>query len=207
MSNETKDRIIKQALEMYMEHGVKSVRMDDIAQALHISKRTIYEIFGDKEELLYQSVVAHLEQMTIEMDKVGESAPNVLISVLKVSKYITQNSASTWRLRRSIRQYYPTIHERISTMDVKERHRIFRERLMTGVEQGLIKDNICVDMMISMVQFVCTAIVEHNNDFMIPEYLTREDAFCATQLTILRGVSTPKGIECIDNYLKDKGKI
>ncbi len=192
---------------MYINYGVKSVRMDDIAQELHISKRTIYEIFGDKEELLYQTVVAHIEQMTKDMDEVGSTAPNILISVLKVSKFITMNSEATWRLRRTISQYYPSIHERIKVLDVTERQRIFRERLMTGVEQGLIKDDIGVDLLISMIHYVCTAIVEHDDRFTIPQDMRRQDAFCAAQLTILRGVSTPKGVEIIDNFLDENGKI
>lgn len=188
---------------MYIEHGVKSVRMDDIAREMHISKRTIYEIFGDKEELLYQSVVSHLEELTVEMDKVGYQAPNILISILMVSKYLTDNSEKTWRLRRSLQQFYPKIHERIIELDSSERHRIFRERLMCGVEQGLIINSIGVDILISMVHYVCTAIVEHDNRFVIPEGLSREEAFRAAQITTLRGVSTPKGMEIIDKYLKD----
>ncbi|MFI3302213.1 MAG: TetR/AcrR family transcriptional regulator [Rikenellaceae bacterium] len=207
MSDNQRERIINRALSMYIDQGVKSVRMDDIARDLHISKRTIYEIFGDKEELLYQSIMAYIEKMTIEMDNVGEQAPNILISILMVSKYITQNSEKTWRLRRSLREYYPKIHERINAIDNKERLRIFRERLLTGVEQGLISSVMGVDILISIMHYVCTAIVEQDDRFVIPEGLTREQAFSSTQITILRGVSTPKGMEVIDEYLKENIKI
>ena len=56
-----KGRILEAALKAFAEQGVKAVKMDDVAQMLAISKRTIYEIFSDKEELLYQ-VVAHYDQ-------------------------------------------------------------------------------------------------------------------------------------------------
>ncbi|MFI3282291.1 MAG: TetR/AcrR family transcriptional regulator [Rikenellaceae bacterium] len=203
MSSDQRERIIKQALTMYMEQGVKSVRMDDIARQMHISKRTIYEIFGDKEELLYQSVVAHLEELTVEMDKVGYQAPNILVSILMVSRYITQSAELTWRLRRSLQQYYPAIHDRIKSLDTTERQRIFRERLMVGVEQGLISSAMGVDVLMSMMHYVSTAIAEHDIRFAIPEGLTREQAFRAAHITMLRGVSTPKGMEVIDEYLKE----
>ena len=48
-----KERIIEQAMHMFVSQGIKSVRMDDIAQQLGVSKRTLYELFGDKEGLLY----------------------------------------------------------------------------------------------------------------------------------------------------------
>ncbi len=208
MSNDQsqKERIIKHALEMYIEHGVKSVRMDDIAHEMHISKRTIYEIFGDKEELLYQSVVSHLEDLTVEMDKVGAQAPNVLISILMVSKYIIENNQKTWQLRRSLQKFYPAIYEKVNKLDNIERHRIFRERLMVGVEQGLIFNAMSVDLLISMIYYVSTAIVEHDNRFIIPEGFTREQAFRAAQITMMRGVSTPKGMEIIDKYLEETQK-
>ncbi len=188
---------------MYIDQGVKSVRMDDIARELHISKRTIYEIFGDKEELLFQSVVLHLQNLSIEMDRVGSQAPNILVSILMVSKYLTENAEKTWQLRRSLSQFYPAIYERINNFDREEHHRVFRQRLMTGVEQGLIINAIGVDILISMIHHVCTAIVEHDNRFVIPDSLTREESFRAAQIITLRGVSTPKGLAVIDEYLKE----
>ena len=51
-----RDIIIDRASKMFVSQGVKAVRMDDIAQELSVSKRTLYELFGDKEELLYHSI-------------------------------------------------------------------------------------------------------------------------------------------------------
>ena len=51
-----KERIIAQAMRMFVSQGIKSVRMDDIAQQLGVSKRTLYELFGDKESLLYREI-------------------------------------------------------------------------------------------------------------------------------------------------------
>ena len=47
-----KERIIEQAMQMFVAQGIRSVRMDDIAQQLGVSKRALYELFGDKEGLL-----------------------------------------------------------------------------------------------------------------------------------------------------------
>ncbi len=50
-------RVIKKASQEFIKKGIKSVRMDDIAALLTISKRTLYEIFNNKEELLYDCVI------------------------------------------------------------------------------------------------------------------------------------------------------
>ena len=44
-----RELIVEQAAKMFVNQGVKAVRMDDIAHELSISKRTLYELFGDKE--------------------------------------------------------------------------------------------------------------------------------------------------------------
>ena len=56
-----REKVIKRAAEMIAELGVKSLRVDDLASELGISKRTLYEMFSDKEELLYHSI-KHLFQ-------------------------------------------------------------------------------------------------------------------------------------------------
>lgn len=57
-----KERIIEQAMHMFVSQGIKSVRMDDIAQQLGVSKRTLYELFGDKEGLLYLAMDRYFEK-------------------------------------------------------------------------------------------------------------------------------------------------
>ena len=59
-----KERIIEQAMHMFVSQGIKSVRMDDIAQQLGVSKRTLYELFGDKEGLLYLAMDRYFEEET-----------------------------------------------------------------------------------------------------------------------------------------------
>ncbi|NTW32950.1 MAG: TetR/AcrR family transcriptional regulator, partial [Bacteroidetes bacterium] len=52
------EEIIKKVLELYMKFGIKSVSMDDAARELGISKKTLYQYFKDKDELV-KKVVAY----------------------------------------------------------------------------------------------------------------------------------------------------
>ena len=60
---ELKSRIIDYAMDEFFKPGIKAVKMDEISQGLHVSKRTVYEIFSDKEELLLAGLKARDEQM------------------------------------------------------------------------------------------------------------------------------------------------
>ena len=57
-----REKVVEHVSQMIMALGVKSVRMDDVAGSLGMSKRTLYEMFGDKEELLYQCMVHLMNQ-------------------------------------------------------------------------------------------------------------------------------------------------
>ena len=51
-----KDKILDTANSLFNERGVKAVKMDDISNSLSISKRTLYEIYDNKEDLLFECV-------------------------------------------------------------------------------------------------------------------------------------------------------
>ena len=60
---ELRDKIIAFAMPEFYKRGVKAVKMDEISVELHVSKRTVYEIFGDKEEMLIAGIKAKHEEM------------------------------------------------------------------------------------------------------------------------------------------------
>ena len=81
---ELKSRIIDYAMGEFYKRGVRAVKMDEISQGLHVSKRTVYEIFGDKEELL----LAGLKIKSLEMrEKLETYSCNVAHNVVDIIGY------------------------------------------------------------------------------------------------------------------------
>lgn len=78
-----KEHIVLAAAKSFAQKGVKTVRMDDIAAGLSISKRTLYELFHDKEDLLLDVMKLHREEMQEYMTQVASKAENVLEVLLK----------------------------------------------------------------------------------------------------------------------------
>jgi len=65
---EIKDRIKQKAHDMVMQFGIRSVSMDDIANALGMSKKTIYQYYADKDELVDAVVNDELTQTQHDCD-------------------------------------------------------------------------------------------------------------------------------------------
>ena len=64
--------ILKAAMKAFTEKGIRAVKMDDIAESLAISKRTMYEIYATKEELLYEGVKTFREDRRKKFMEMGK---------------------------------------------------------------------------------------------------------------------------------------
>ena len=81
---ELRERIIMTATEAFTLKGIKCITMDDIAAALGISKRTLYEVFADKESLLKECILHKQAERDKYLQAIYEQSNNVLEVILAV---------------------------------------------------------------------------------------------------------------------------
>ena len=81
-----RQKILETAMSLFVKHGIKKVKMDDVAAALTISKRTLYEVFTDKENLLLSGLKMSRERSEKRMSKIVEENDNVMEIIIKVFK-------------------------------------------------------------------------------------------------------------------------
>ena len=84
---EQRNRVIEMASQMFFEQGIRKVRMDDVAAALTMSKRTLYEMFADKEELLLECMKVNQEKKREYVAQLAATANNVLEIVFCLYQY------------------------------------------------------------------------------------------------------------------------
>src|SRR3982074_1681456 len=75
---EVKERILTKADELFMQYGIRSVSMDDIATQLGISKKTIYQYFADKDELVDAVVESDVKEMQLDCINCNEEAQDAI---------------------------------------------------------------------------------------------------------------------------------
>ena len=75
---EVRQRVIATASEAFLSHGIKSVTMDEIARTLSMSKRTLYQMFSDKEDLLLACFERRDQEKELEMQELMKHQSNVL---------------------------------------------------------------------------------------------------------------------------------
>ena len=87
---ELKEKILITAINLFHKHGIRSVKMDDIANELKISKRTLYEIYSNKEELLLEVVRRDKQREKRRMDEIGRTGSNVINIIIEICRFRLQ---------------------------------------------------------------------------------------------------------------------
>lgn len=197
-----REKIVDHVWQMIITMGIKAVRMDDVANVMGMSKRTLYEMFGDKEELLYESMIHHRQKLHSAIKAKAEACSNALEMVLtSFLEIFSRWDESEWRLMNNMKKFYPKIFDRVC--------KTFTEQGMSGLksvlgmcrEEGYLARNVDIEL-VAMVFFQTSGMLMREYNIMLPEGVTREDAYGCMAINFLRGVSSLKGIEMIDEILE-----
>ncbi len=195
-----REQIVERATDMFLQEGVKSVRMDDISSAMGISKRTLYETFDNKEQLLLECM-DHLQvrydNTFAELNKDAKNLIEELMSVIKMSEITIESSS---RFMNAINKFYPKIYDQHTNDRVVKGFAVMREKMEGGVEEGLILGSFNIDFAIH------TFAESITNTFSKPQIFTscgmnQHEAFRDLAIYFFRGLATEKGIKLIDEYI------
>lgn len=88
---DTKVKILKGTEELFMKYGVRSVTMDNVANHLGVSKKTLYQFFKDKDELVFSVTEAHIEKDREQLISIAKEAGNAVEELVKLSTCLRQN--------------------------------------------------------------------------------------------------------------------
>lgn len=188
-------RIIDVAGEEFRKHGIRSVRMDDLSSLLGISKRTLYEEFEDKEAVLTAVFDHQIRRMEAVYAKNREESANVLELVLRMFRISLTEYAQTNPKYFDDMQRYPKFKECFEEGKVKHMQNM-KVFLTQGMEQGIIRSDLNVELFVKVQQ-----LIEEKGLKELKELYGMYETFKATVLVPLRGISTEKGIQMIDDFM------
>ncbi len=197
-----KAHILQRVMEMFIAEGIRSVRMDDIAQRLGVSKRTLYEMFGDREGLVYEAMLGYVRQAQEEHEALVAGAHDVLEELFLVLEHMVDHSTEARHVTENLRKFYPSVWDKMSVWNMAYHREKMRERLQKGIAEGLFRDDVNVELAISILYATSTALMG-DSGIVIPDGMTEHDAFVQTLECFFRGISTPKGEALIERYRRE----
>jgi AcrR family transcriptional regulator len=195
---ELKERIIEEASHLFFQKGIKSVTMSDIACHLGISKRTLYENFRDKEDLLSICLAVQMEQTAAEMKNLIKTSENTIDAMMRIyAKQLNNVCEFNKSALYDLKKYHPRLYENIDSKQ-HENVSIFLPLFKRGIEQGLVRDDLNCEVLLWLLKAQFKMLMEN---FMPTDKFPIEQFFEAIILNFTRGIATKKGNDMIDERL------
>lgn len=194
---EQKDRILSYAIENFSRNGIRNVKMDDIASDLGISKRTLYQLFKDKENLLVECF-KYSEKRSAELySELTESTDNILELYTKWLKMrideirsINPQFFSDLNKYSRVQKYFRDV----SAMKSKEGLKFIN----MGIAQGLFRNDINYNVLLRISEITAESIMRNE---LYLEY-SYDDLFGSASIMSVRGICTKKGYDLLDQYIE-----
>jgi len=142
-----REKILNKATEMFLELGFKSVTMDDIAENLGISKKTIYTHFKTKSKLVEVCSMELFNCITGRIDEIIAEDHNPIQEILYIHKYILsrlreEKSSPQYQLKK----YYPNIEANMRNCKMDRMKETIVNNLNRGIDEGLYREDLIVDI-------------------------------------------------------------
>ena len=197
-----KEKVAQVAAVAFMQKGIKNVKMDDVAAELGISKRTLYELFSDKEELLLDVVKLHRKEMKNYMISVAEKAENVLEIIMSFYIRTTEDFQTTNILFFEEIKKYPQVTKFLEE-GRKENAVSAVAFYRKGVEQGIFREDVNYEIVQEMIHGQMDMLM-HND---IQKTYSMVEIFKTLVFMHLRGITTEKGLSIVDEFLEQMNEL
>ncbi len=194
---ELRKRVIEEASRAFGKYGIRNVHMDNLACAFSISKRTLYELFCDKEQLLLEVFVMHQQEMITYISEVASKAQNALEVIFafykrKLSELTELNPLFLRDLRK-----YPNVLAYIRERQ-KQNDAAALVHYQKGVEEGIFRDDINFDIINQAISMQFEMFVYSD----ITENYPLSEIYSEVTFLHMRGITTPKGMQMVDAFLQ-----
>ena len=201
-----KKKILKAAENLFMKYGVRSISMDDISRHLSVSKKTLYQHFEDKEDIVSMTCQAHIDSRVNQFLEITRTAKNAIDELAKISVCLKQNTEDTNpSLLFDLQKYHP----KAWSVWINHKTKFIRESVMRNLKQGIdegyyrpeLNVEIIASMRIELVQLPFDDNVFPASRFRIAEVQMHIfDHF-------VYGIVTDKGRKLYQKYKETSGKL
>lgn len=194
-----KERILTEADELFCKFGVKRITMDDIAKQLGMSKKTIYQHFKDKNELVYVLIQNMLDMQMKAMDANTAKAGNAVEEVFLVVTHLQQMlSKMNPMIFYDLQKYHPETWNLFKNFRYSYMKECLLKNMSWGVEEGYFRKELNFEIIavlrIEQVDMIFNQIVFPPGKYMITDVMTEITEH------YLYGLCTLKGHKLINKY-------
>lgn len=188
-----------------MRYGIRSITMDEIATTLGISKKTIYQFFTDKDDLVFAVIQQEIAKNENECLQFRNDALDALHEIFLAVEDLEELLAYTNPLMLyDLEKYHPRAFQKIKDYKYQFLHTATIENLRRGIEEGLYRKDIQMDIVAK--SRVEAAFLVFNVDLFPHSRYSMSQVNFELALLFMHGVATEKGKQLIAQYTNERNK-
>ncbi len=196
------DRLLSRILNIVAHKGPKATIMDTVASELKMSKRTLYEIFKNKNDMLIKVLGWAHQRVNYFIAGFFTEEANVLEALLKVV-YLERSFVENLDVRffKDMHDLFPEL-EKFHQDTEQEREKATLEIIKRGIGQGLFCPDLNYPVLIEMLRVQMESLKLTETRF--PEGISLEDILDTIHTSFLRSIVTRKGLDLLEEYKPDQ---
>lgn len=200
-----KERILAKARDLFMQYGIRSITMDEIASQLGISKKTIYQFFTDKDEMVEAVVANEIKENEQGCAWAEENARDAVHEIfLAMQNVMDMMKSMNPQLLYDLEKHHPIAFQKLKQHKYQFLLNKIRENLDKGIREGLYREDLDTDIA-CRYRIESIFMVFNQEAFPVSKYpMNRTCEELA--LLFLHSVCTPEGKERIAQYLNERQK-
>jgi AcrR family transcriptional regulator len=202
---DNKERILIKSEELFMRYGIRSVSMDDIANNLGMSKKTLYQCFSDKDELVEAVVDLHINQIEDDCESCRIKASNAIHEIyITMEQIMEEFSNMNPLLLHDLEKFHFKAFQRFREHKDKFLLQVIRKNIEWGIKEELYRPDVNVEV---MSKFRIESMMIPFNVTVFPP---GKYNLAATSMMIIEnftyGLATIKGHKLIQKYNQQRQK-
>jgi AcrR family transcriptional regulator len=193
------DRILLGAKELFYKFGIRSITMDDVAKHLAISKKTIYNYFRDKNEIVMKCCDHDLKDRECVFKHITDNSTDAIGQIMQLMKHMgSMFSQMNPNLFYDMQKYHPSVWRMFKDFKEKNVMEIIEQNLIRGIEQGLYRRDINIAVIARLrIEEVEMAM---NPSIYPPDKFNLAQVHVELMDHFLHGITTLKGHRLINKY-------
>jgi len=195
-----KENILNKATDMFLELGFKSVTMDDLAQEMGISKKTIYSHFQNKNQLVEEATMHTFCHVSDGIDTIISLSKNPIEELYEIKRFLMlqlkdEKTSPVYQLQK----YYPKVHKSLRDNQFEKMHDCTVDNVRRGIESGIYRANLDMEF-VSRIYFAGAFSIK--DESLFPTKLFSMPILHEHYLEYhLRGIVTPKGRKILNQII------
>ena len=193
----TRELVIETATKLFIQHGVKSVTIGRLVSELHTSKRTLYNHFQDKTQLLEACLSVYHHGIRKENEEIINSSENAIEAMAYLYHRIVQRANSVNpNFFNDILHYYPGLLHRSYSRENNFAHEQLKQLAEWGIRDGIFMKDLDIEVAAKTV-LQLLKLLKDNNLFPIAKY-SKERLTFGIMVPYMRGMCTTKGLQILE---------